>query len=403
VRVRSLKQRTDAPQPFGWEGCNVQTNAEIAPAAHRRHILSAEAGIEEGCGQGFYEYVRGQFGKLIPAFGIENHGLAIEKSYDLICRESLAIPRGSRAPNFSRINEDGTPFQFSVALSAGRNPTLQFLGEAAIPGSSAAERLRLSRDRVEALAALFDAGPALSQAQWLLDAIVPCGDPDLMADHSGAIWIGASFSPEKAPTLKVYLNVKWGDETRRWSKLNALASHFSAAAQWRGLIRQMNGAMEPLGIALSFNRNRPPSGRIYLGAYGKPIAFYEEIARSLGDASFYRNLRHYSIRLLREDYPYPTPSAVCSFGFDEIGAGIDYKLELCGHCLFASDLQAKERCLDGIDCLEMDARPYLDMLEVVGEGRLDENKPRVHSYLGLGAKRGVPYCTFYFKPSLGLS
>jgi hypothetical protein len=319
----------------------------------------------------------------------------------MICRESLAIPRGCMPLNFSRINQDTTPFQYSLTLGAGSEPPLQFLSEAAIPGSSNGDRLLLSKERICALADLFGARNALSEVTNLFDEIVPARDPDLLADHSGAIWIGASFSPEEEPRLKIYLNVKWGSEMKRWARLNVLASHFDAATRWREIERLLMHAMQPHGVALTLSKDQRAAGRIYLSAYGHRVSFYENLAWSVGGRPLQRLLSQYVDCLLREDSQYPTLSTVCSFGFDGTRSEPDYKWETCGHCMFASDLEGRERCLDCLNHFKVDPNAYLTMLEVLSEGHLSDTAPQLHSYVGVGSKRGQVYFTFYFKPSLG--
>src|SRR4029077_14959094 len=81
--------------------------------------LVIEKDLPEASGEGcFYHYVSNQLTKLVKSFSLEKSQAKIAQTYQMICRESLAIPCGQPS-NFSRINEDGTPFQYSLTLAAG--------------------------------------------------------------------------------------------------------------------------------------------------------------------------------------------------------------------------------------------------------------------------------------------
>lgn len=73
---------------------------------------------------------------------------------------------------------------------------------------------------------------------------------------------------------------------------------------------------------------------------------------------------------------------------------------MCGHCAFANDDEARQRCLDWLARLAVDPAAYLQMLEVLSDDRLDRARAHLHCYVGLGRKRNETYSTFYFKPSL---
>ena len=85
----------------------------------------------------WYELVAEQLQALIPKVGIEDASAQLYQAYELICRTSLHCPiePGIRS---SRLNLDGTPIQFALALG---NPTvpLQFLSEAGNPDMSHSE------------------------------------------------------------------------------------------------------------------------------------------------------------------------------------------------------------------------------------------------------------------------
>jgi hypothetical protein len=346
--------------------------------------------------QSAYHHVAGQIAALIPFFGVQQARPLIERSYGLLCRESLAFPYGRRPSRPSRLNADGTPFQFSLTVGASR-PPFQFVTDTGARCGSNAQRISADRDLIRELSVLCDADHSLPETYRLLDEIAPPSDAGLLAEEAGATWLGMSFSPGQRPRLKIYINVKWGDSVTRWARLAAFSGHLGAAACWAGARAVIGGELEPLGASLVIGA-RSTSGRIYLSGYGKPFSYYEKLARTFGGAVFQEHLRRYGEALLQGDYAYPTQSVVCSLGIRS-GWPADFKVELCGHCAFDSDVEAKERCVELLQRLNLSTAHYLPVVDLLSQSQLSASGTRLHSYLGTGSGRGIPYSTFYFNPA----
>jgi hypothetical protein len=343
-----------------------------------------------------YDYVGGQLAVLVPRFGLDASRTQITDCYEAICKESLRMPLDARPPAFSRINLDGTPFQYAV--SAGSDgAALQFLSEAGKPGLAGAERIAVNRECLGVVGGILGCGDALAQVWPLIDEMIPEEDPDLLADPAGAFWIGVGFAEGRAPQLKVYINAKWGGEARMWARLRRFSSHFGTLERWQDVEHDVKGELTPLGMAITFADAAAPAGRIYLSDYGKLISYYERLVHAFSDETFASELRRYADTVLREDCRYPTQSAVCSFGLGS--RRFDAKLELCGHCTFASDAEAAARLGRWMHTAGIDATPYFDVLDVVSQGRPSTRGPEVHAYVGLGTSRRGSYVTIYLKPA----
>jgi hypothetical protein len=360
--------------------------------------VHAQRQAAPGRSRSAYSHVGSQIRALISRFGLQSSQAQIEQVYAEICGESLAFPLGARPPGHSRINHDGTPFQLSVTLGPPFR-SLQFLGEAGTPGLSGAERIRVSRDCIAAVAQNLQADASLSAVSGLLDALAPDTDIDLLADPAGAFWIGAAFASGHAPRLKIYANACWGGERDRWARLERFACHFGVLEPWQKLTDTLAADLQPLGTSVTIAGDELPSGRIYLSAYGKRVTYYEALARSIHGDGFGQVLQQYGECMLGDDYIYPTQTAVCSFG---VGAGteLDFKFELCGHCLFSSDAEAVSRLRAWFEAAHLDPTGYLDVLELLSEGHLSDKAVDLHVYVGVGLKQGRPYSTVYLKPKL---
>src|SRR5712691_619265 len=153
-----------------------------------------------------YEYVGRQLGRLAPGRGLEQENSRIQEAYEILCREPLGFPLGETPLEFSRINEDGTPFQYSLSIKPNRPSVFQFLSEGGIPGSSNAQRIAVSKDKVRALCQLFGVVEGIPELFDVLDRTAPISHRGLLADPGVAFWTGVGFLPGESPKLTVYIN-----------------------------------------------------------------------------------------------------------------------------------------------------------------------------------------------------
>lgn len=343
-----------------------------------------------------YDHVLNQLEVLILGFALQESASHIIRSFELLCKESLAIPLGRRQPDFSTINEDGTPFQFALGLGMGK-PALQFLSEVGSPRLSNFERVALNWERIDSLAALFGSESALSGCRGLLNELAPSKSVDLSVDPGGAFWIGVSFLPEESPRLRIYVNSSWGSETESWSRLATFASYFGAESQWNSQKALLDCRMRPLGLSLTLCEDLSPAGRIYVRAYGNPLSYYEQLAQCAVGPTFAELLKRSAQLILGEDWIYPTKSVVCSFGFED-GLEPDFKCEFCGHCVFSSDAEAVSRCGEWLAPMQTHSGAYFNMLQALTKGGVSRSNTGLHSFVGLGFKRQQSYPTFYLNP-----
>jgi len=348
-------------------------------------------------GPSLYRLVGAQLARLIPLLGLQAVRPLLARSYELVCRESLAFEPGHGPLSPSRVNADGTPFQLSLALGAS-GARLQFLCDTGAPGRSTESRLASDRARIRALAQLFGAQRALASIESLVEQLAPATNRALCTDDAGATWLGAAFSPRHPSRFKVYINAKWGEQTTRWARLATFAGRLGVSDAWSALRRMVDGELEPLGVALVVSSDARVAGRIYLSGYGKPFAYLEALAGTCGGTRFERQLRRYGQTLLRDDYRYPTRSVVCSLGIGE-RAPTDFKVELCGHCAFDSDVQALGRCAQWLRSVAVDAVVYEQVVALLSAGAPSSSAATLHAYVGIGSGRGAPESTFYFNPA----
>ena len=308
------------------------------------------------------------------------------------------MPLGQPVPGFSRINEDGTPFQYALITEPERASPLQFLSEAGAPGSCMMERMALSTERIRTLCSMLDAAAKVEEVLDLLHCIAPVSNPDLLADEAGAFWIGVSFAIDGPAKLIVYINDKWGREDARWKRLDEFVDRLDAHEQWQAVKMLLSPRMKPLGMALTVAEDRPLQGRIYVSAYGESLGFYEQLAQCLGGTRALPLFNQFAEIMLGDDRQYPTRSAVCSFGLNH-RAEPDFKFELCGHCMFAGDKDAVARCRGWLASLSSTRIQYEQLLQVIAQDPLSPTHVQLHSYVGVGWRAKESYGTIYLKPS----
>lgn len=258
--------------------------------------------------------------------------------------------------------------------------------------------MMLSRDKMRALAALFEVEEKMLKAFELIDQVAPAEDHQLLTNAAGVFWVAVGFSPATRPRLTIYVNGKWGSESRMWARLSSFVSHFGGCVPWDRTMELLLSGMKPLGMATTLSEGSQTSGRVYLSAYGNPLAYYEGLVRTATNERHYRLFMRFLETLLGEDCQYPLRSVVCSYGIGT-DAEIDFKFEVCGHCALLSDIQAKEKCLDWLSSMKLDSAAYLQLLEAMTSGHLSSTNVELHSYIGLGLNREEVFTTIYLKPS----
>lgn len=346
-----------------------------------------------------YDRVHSQLKDLIPSFGLAANRAQICRTLETLCRESLDMPMGRRPPAFSTINEDGTPFQYALTMAASWQSPLQFLSEAGIPGSSMSDRAALSKDRVRILCSLLGAEGSVEQLGNLMDRFAPQVRFELHANDAGVFWIGTRFEPNTPAKLIVYINGKWGSAEVRWQRSSEFAVCLGALGAWKPVEPLFANGMEPLGLALTVSQDSPITGRIYASSYGKPLSFFKRIVQSLQPFESATVLKEFAEIILGSERQYPIRSAVCSVGLDQRQLDPDFKLELCGHCIFSSDVDAVTRCTRWLRAMDSDPSRYHELLRVIAPGPLSSTGTNFHSYLGFGWKAGELYTSMYLKPN----
>jgi hypothetical protein len=312
--------------------------------------------------------------------------------HDMLFSDSCSYPADGRPPRRSALNVDGTPVQLGLTLGGRRGSRLQFLGEVGAAGWSNDQRLVAARDRLRRLVRLVGAERSLAQLEMLADELLPAADRELLAEHAGAMWLGAEFVPGGRPQAKLYCNARWGAESGRWQRLERLATRLGAAADWRKLRALEDDGLEPLGAALGATGDGGLAGRVYLNGYGIGWDRLAVLGTRFAGAKFAENLAQFGTVLLGDQSRWPARSVVCSFA---IGTGRlgDVKVELCAHCAFDSDVDVQRRCVNWLGTGQGEV--YSKAVAVIAPLGLNGTAVTLHSHVGVSSRDEQ---TFYFNP-----
>jgi hypothetical protein len=335
-----------------------------------------------------------QLDELAGAVGLAEQRSLLSRACELLCVEAGAYPAGGRPLRRSALNADGTPVQLSLTLRE-QVASVQILSDAGAPELSGRERMLAGRACADELAGAFAARRELSGVATLLEAIAPARDPALLADTAGALWVGAGFAPGRDPTLKLYVNARWGEEGGRWERLERFAAALGAREGWKRARGLVGDELSPLGVALGMRAGDPVVGRIYLGGYGRSWDRLAALAGECGGGAFASRVHRCARELLAAEYPYPSRSVVLSLGVRE-GGLTDVKVELCGHCAFDSDRQARERCGRWLADDRDASAVYGRVVSILSDGPLSGARATLHSYVGVGSSGER---SFYFNPA----
>ena len=353
-------------------------------------------------------HVQGQLEKLARGFGLDAQATTIRDSFDAIFRHSLDFPLGTRPAAVSRLNEDGSAIQFATAVGADV-PGLRFVGDVGPVGDSGADRNRVAREAIGDVAGIVGIRRELDEIMELLDAFAPQDDPILRRDQAGAFWIGLAFAPGIAPRLRLYINGSWGKAPQRWARVAEFAARAGQARAWDRVRKQLPSALEPLGLAITLASGEPPLGTVYLRAFGVRMSDYARAAETAAGPAVAAAIGKFATALLGDDAAYPTPAAVMSFGLGPISGTaptsgnpgpLSAELEICGHCLWRDDAEARARLMQVIAGMGLDPGAYLTLADELMTDPRKPGPPRVHSFIGVDSKSPAPVLTVYMKPDL---
>lgn len=320
---------------------------------------------------------------------------AVLSIFDALTQESLA-GWGPCAGGFSGICNDGGALQFCVALGE-RAASVRYLTEIGEPGSSMAERIRLSDLRLRSIldSAGYDDGPRL------LDALRPALPTEARRQDRlhGGMWAGVAHFAGSAPAFLVYANVGWGGEFERWQRVTTCLGELAAtdfARRLRVVAQEIVPHFAPAGLAIAIS-GEPPLIKLYLRPKTEPWqAGRHLLARAAEGGRDIAQRIEVALGPHRLSRLRPS-SLLMSMAGTADAQNLDVKVDLCGHCVFTSERDARARVARLAGLLSLSTEPY-----VAAISSLEDGPSRVaHDFLGVGWEPGRgPRINVYVQPKL---
>ena len=323
----------------------------------------------------------------------EEQGLQARVLFDRLTGESLSLPAGGDRPRFSGICRDGTPWQFCATLGAGAT-SVRYLTEVGVPGSPLSDRLALSSERLDEVLGLLGYPNSSRVAKDAVFALAP-RDVDLAA----GVWVAVAYTAGDQCRLRLYANNGWGDLTERWLRLIRCLEAIGGAGFGQALrphLSVLTEAFSPAGFAVTLP-HEPTLCKLYLRPLGARWTECREVVHLVlgarGDAFLGTLEAALGCRL----ESLPGKALVLSVAGPATGGELDVKLDLCGHCVFPTDREARRTVRDLARGYGLDAAPYDRHLRELGAARRGWRD--LHAFVGIGAQpSGATRINIYLKP-----
>lgn len=353
----------------------------------------------------YQEKTRTVVKKLINLYKLQSEEDQILELFTALTKECLSYPITEEMPEFSRICFDGTPLQFSVALTKTQqeNFPLRYVTEICKPAMKLPSRIKITRRRIPMLLDLINATHIHSSVSKMLDSLFPLSRINQDSTKIG-LWIGVQHQIGLPPTLKFYCNLLW-NFTDPWSltyeTLNVL--HQSDLNREIGKIKSTLGIYcDPIAIGIECSAEGFGKVKLYLRGSHLSQSNVRDYLNTLGwiDFNSIFNRFHYTFLGGLESY-YPHSVVLCLGLSGQTGDLCDFKVEI-GTCYYLEDDEdVYQKIMKFGEAISLDERPYLHMINTLSNGMISSQGLFYHDIIGIGYN---PYfgsrLNIYLRPNL---
>lgn len=329
-----------------------------------------------------------------------NMNSSLEKVLKLLTNESLIQPINDTYLGLSRINSSGFPFQWSLSLGK-QPPSVRFLCEAGIPGTSVLKRANLSFQKIALLTDLL----SFDYPDWLFDSVIPRILPTKIPDHwLSVLWFGIGANNEGI-LPKIYFNLNQGTILDRWKSVGWILKDINRELSLQALCEVSTLSSQeslPIGIAFDLMPNGEPGRvKIYFRSTKADMRFLQRWYQSCNAESYSHIVRNFLDCFLC-DNKLPNDSFIISLEFPPETVrnwNPTLKLDIGITKWMRSDSQISEGILRALGTLNIPTNTYSDFLYKLGPSEMSKEKCIFHRFVGVGYETDdTVHLNVYFEP-----
>lgn len=350
-----------------------------------------------------YEIIRRQLRALEQWADIpDGTSSRLNSVFEVLARESLSRPACPPFGGLARINPDGLPFQWSLCID-NKKPTVRFLCESGMPGSSARLRYRLSMAKYKKVCDMLE----VPYPEWLSEVVLRHTMPEgeqWPCQWYSAIWFAVGAG-ENDILVKVYLNIRTDDALKRWKKIGWVLKMLgmeNSLMQLCDLSGKVSMDSWPSGLAVDILPNgKAGRVKVYFESAEVNSDWLEKWYKATGEDWVLPYVRKMMEVFPRDNrLPYPEKAFFVSLEFSP-GGEVSIKTDFTVSKWMQSDIRIVEGVSEFLDYSQLDTNSYLAWLEAMGAWPPKESGCETHQLVGFGFEPdGEYHVNVYCKPPL---
>jgi hypothetical protein len=333
----------------------------------------------------------------------EAHG-QLTTIFELLTSEALDRPIEGAYPGLASVNASGLPFQWSLCV--GDRPSVRFLCESGVPGTSPQERLHLSIERLEAACVVLGL-PGLPDwfAGDVLAYTVPNAD-SWPAHWRSAFWTGVGAAGSVV-MLKPYLNLNRDSPIERWRRIGWLLKALGrdeALERLCAISGTVSTESWPVGVAVDIAPTGEPGRlKVYFRSGAVTRAWLETWYTAVQGEEYSPRVRELLDAFPFASQRYPDRFFFLSLESHPDGASLTIKVDLAVTGWRDNDRDLVAATGGLLDRLGLDASALHSYLRVLGVTRPSAQSADLIRLVGLGYEPdGSTHVNIYLEPPLNV-
>lgn len=328
---------------------------------------------------------------LCEGAGLEASLPALLETLEILGSGWRDLPLTEQPPFATDITDDGTPFEFSLALE-GDHTELRALAEAQRAPFTLASNWRAGLSANRQIAKRF--GASLERFDLISDLFAPRG----ARRERFALWHAAVFHPRQAPMFKVYLNPQIRGAEAAPELVQKALERLALPHAWQELKEQAAAQPDASFVFFSLDLSKDASARVkvYM-AYPHATAEVVERAMARADNHVPGDALTFIENMTGQTGPFDARPMLVCYAFSSESPRAQATLHVPVRCYAAHDAEVLERGRSSVPPRTADL--LVNGLSRFAQRPLEAGRGLV-TYASFRRKHGVPRHTFYLAPEV---